>query len=70
MSGNVWEWCTDHFCFYNTKNMEHQKNQSNDIERVTRGGSFDDNENFASVTSRRNNYPNVKLYFIGFRVAE
>lgn len=61
MSGNVWEWCLTDF-----------KAGSNKIEsantRVLRGGAWYFNSNSARVPIRSDNDPNLRNYFIGFRV--
>ncbi|MCB8977224.1 MAG: SUMF1/EgtB/PvdO family nonheme iron enzyme [Ardenticatenaceae bacterium] len=57
MSGNVWEWTNS---WYDTKERHY----------VLRGGAFLDFQKFSRATCRGYEYPVVKYYYVGFRVAE
>ncbi len=55
MTGNVWEWCED---YYN----------GNYSQRVIRGGSWNDNTNYSSVSYRSYTDPDRRNSNLGFRL--
>lgn len=69
MSGNVYEWCWD---FYNTIDSNTAwtgpSGASSGSDRVFRGGCWNDGAVFCSVARRGNDSPNLRHYFLGFRV--
>jgi len=72
MSGNVWEWCLDHWhenyegaprdgsAWLESKNNSH---------RVLRGGSWYFNDLYCRVSSRLRDYRIDRYYDVGFRVS-
>ena len=57
MSGNVAEWCQDTF-------------KQGSMNRVFRGGSYDDEEKRCTVESRSGVSPNTRMMQVGFRLAK
>ena len=56
MSGNVWEWCEDLY-------------DSSGSGRVDRGGSWYNSARFCRVSSRHNDAPDLRLNYLGLRLA-
>lgn len=77
MCGNVWEWCQDEYLeeydhIPNNGSAWESANSSLDnkaIERVIRGGSWDDDSNYCSARVRANEKAHRRNNLIGFRVA-
>ena len=72
MSGNAQEWCFDVYMekFYKTSPKENPVCEKGAIERVSRGGNFDDYEASLRITKRYYNQPSYKHKTIGFRVVK
>ena len=70
MSGNIWEWCWDHYdaTYYEYSEKNHPKGPLNGEMRVLRGGSaFTDLEK-CTVHYRSKAQPSLKEYSVGFRI--
>ena len=62
LSGNVWEWCQNE---YGDSGRESKKMASR---RVLRGGSWDNEQDFARAKSRSAHGPDSRNHYLGFRV--
>ncbi len=60
MSGNVWEWCDDHYF---------SAEQQQSVARITRGGSFSRGEPRAACAFRNGRAPGDRWCTRGFRIA-
>ena len=72
MSGNVWEWCADHWHEnYNGAPTDGSAwlGGEDDINRVVRGGSWLNFDFNCRVSSRLDFYAGYRYYVVGFRVA-
>lgn len=72
MSGNVWEWCADHW-HDNLKNIPAHSGawigDANEVRRVVRGGSWDLNDFSCQVSFRFRDDADLRDDFTGFRLA-
>ena len=70
MAGNVWEWTQSQYKAYPYDPTDGRENLEAGEEalRGLRGGSFDYAQYFVRCAGRFRHYPNLRDYFIGFRV--
>jgi eukaryotic-like serine/threonine-protein kinase len=73
MAGNIWEWVNDWYdsAYYQSSPLSNPTGPSSGTLRVMRGGSWNDNYNYARSAIRYYISPNQQynLFFIGFRCA-
>jgi sulfatase modifying factor 1 len=70
LSGNVWEWCWDIYSNYPTGTQTNPHGAMSGLNRVLRGGCWNNQSNFCTVTYRYNNYASFNNYGIGFRLCK
>ncbi|MDR2081577.1 MAG: formylglycine-generating enzyme family protein [Campylobacteraceae bacterium] len=75
MAGNVWEWVNDTYQedYYQYNHITNPKGADEGVEKIMRGGSYEDNLNFARSAFRHSGYydgtPSSSRENIGFRLA-
>ncbi len=71
MSGNVWEWCRDWHQneYYSIMPLENPTGPQSGFEKVLRGGSYVNLQQYCRVSERGHTSPDNKLYAFGFRLA-
>ena len=69
MSGNVWEWCSDHYGVYRLQREKNPKGVPHGLNRCIRGGSWFGNKGNLRVANRYYNPQGYGSNLIGFRVA-
>lgn len=69
MSGNVWEWCSDCFGYYNGHSQHNPQGPQTGTFRVFRGGSWSNSAKYCRITNRNFKEPTSKDNSIGFRLA-
>ena len=69
MHGNVLEWCWDWYGDYTAAAQTNPQGPSSGVRRVYRGGSWRWEEHQGRSAFRFGNQPNLRLNFIGFRLA-
>jgi sulfatase modifying factor 1 len=70
MSGNVVEWCSDWYDFYQINQSTNLQEPPSDTFRVLRGGSWNNTSRDVSCTGRCGYLPNGRLNSDGFRCAK
>ena len=69
MSGNVWEWCSDIYGMYDSKDQTDPVGASKGYSRVLRGGCYAALPNMCRITTRKAMYQGGKDNATGFRLA-
>lgn len=69
MSGNMWEWCWDIYGSYSKPDKDNPIGAYSGISRVLRGGAWDSEQEFCSVTNRLSLKPSTLHKSVGFRMA-
>lgn len=69
MSGNVWEWCFDHYGRYQQQRQKNPKGVPQGLNRCIRGGSWFGNKGNLRTANRYYNPQGFGSNLIGFRVA-
>lgn len=70
MSGNVAEWCSDWLSKYSNESQLNPSGPATGVQKITRGGSYADDEWFMNCSCRGHARPDVISPTIGFRLAE
>ncbi|MDR0971557.1 MAG: formylglycine-generating enzyme family protein [Bacteroidales bacterium] len=68
MSGNVWEWCSDFFAKYPSKNEKNPQGPSQGKSKIFRGGSWRSHITYCRNTIRNYFIPTNKSNTVGFRL--
>jgi formylglycine-generating enzyme required for sulfatase activity len=69
LSGNVWEWCRSRHEAYPYRVDDGREGLSGDVPRALRGGSYIDLRWHARCASRDRYSPDLRFYYVGFRLA-
>ena len=69
MSGNVYEWCSDWYDYYDGENHTNPMGANKGKSRVLRGGCWTDRPKDCRSSSRSKIHPSCPFNFIGFRLA-
>jgi formylglycine-generating enzyme required for sulfatase activity len=69
MHGNVWEWVQDWYGDYPSNSVPDPKGPDEGQYRVLRGGSWNFNAWFLRSADRYWDYPDIRYFNNGFRVA-
>ncbi len=68
MTGNVWEWCEDHYAKYPSQ-LQKDPLKHTGVNRIIRGGSWNDKPANCRVSNRDNLPPENRYQTLGLRVA-
>ena len=72
MSGNIWEWCSDNYekNYYENSPKDNPigPENSNNIDRLTRGGAYNSRINRLTVSWRESQQAHRKSPNVGFRL--
>lgn len=69
MSGNVWEWCSDHYGPYPSEPQTNPTGSTKYLERVFRGGSYEYHEWYCRCTCRMYGKEDYSFNNLGLRIA-
>jgi formylglycine-generating enzyme required for sulfatase activity/serine/threonine protein kinase len=69
MHGNIFEWCEDWKADYPLGPVTDPKGPGTGIYRILRGGSFNGQESIARSSLRFENYPSLRVNYLGLRLA-
>ena len=68
MSGNVWEWCWDRFSNTTPEGGQDPTGAASGLNRVMRGGSWEDDADYAARAFRGVSSPDIRYRDLGLRV--
>jgi formylglycine-generating enzyme required for sulfatase activity len=68
LSGNVWEWGWDWYGTYPTGTVSDYRGSASSVDRVRRGGRWNDTASYCAVAARDDYYPYNRSNGVGFRV--
>lgn len=70
MSGNVWEWCSDHYYLDTSNKKQDKPSENSKLYAVVRGGTWFNGKAGCRVTAHSSIFPTSKHFNNGFRLVK